>query len=78
MKSLSVSSITLSSSLLYIYMRHLLGILLTQLDGIGMMELEELDHREIVERHYEDINRQIATDTGASAQVQRTLRKNII
>ena len=42
--------------------------LLTQLDGIGMMELEELERRDIIERHQEEMIRQIAADTGALAQ----------
>ena len=37
--------------------------LLTQLDGIGMMEMEELEPREKVERYKEDMIKQIAVNT---------------
>ena len=37
--------------------------LLTQLDGIGMMELEEQQRREMIERQKEDILRQIASSS---------------
>ena len=43
--------------------------LLTQLDGIGMLELDELERREIIERHKEDLIRQMASDVGVSARI---------
>ena len=49
--------------------------LLTQFDGIGMMELEEQERREIVERQKEDMIRQIAGATGQSAQMLRAMNK---
>ena len=38
--------------------------LLTQFDGTGMMELQEQEQRELVERQKEDMIRQIAAATG--------------
>ena len=49
--------------------------LLTQLDGIGMMELEEQQRREMVERQKEDMNRFIAAATGQSAQMLRAINR---
>ena len=49
--------------------------LLTQFDGIGMMELEEQEKREFVERRNEDMIMQIAGATGRSAQTLRTMNK---
>ena len=43
--------------------------LLSHFDGIGMMELEEQERREIVERQKEHMIRQIAGATGQSAQM---------
>ena len=49
--------------------------LLTQLDGIGMMELEELERREIMEKHKEDMFRQIVANTGNIAQTIRAVSR---
>ena len=49
--------------------------LLTQLGGIGMKYLEELARRDIIERHKENMIRQIAVDTGAHAQLLRAFNK---
>ena len=45
--------------------------LLTQFYGIGMMELQEQEQREIAERQKDDMIRQIAVATGHSAQMLR-------
>ena len=47
--------------------------LLTQLDGIGMIELEEQQRREKVERQKEDMIREIAAAAGQSAQMLRAI-----
>ena len=49
--------------------------LLTQLEGAGMMESEELERREIIERHKADMIRLTATDTGTSAHLLRALSR---
>ena len=49
--------------------------LLTQLGGIGMMELEERQRREMVERQKEDMIREIAAATRQFAQMLRTIRR---
>ena len=49
--------------------------LLTQFDGMGMMELQEQEQRELVERQKEDMIRQIAAATGQSAQMLRALNR---
>ena len=49
--------------------------LLTQFDGMGMMELLEQEQRELVERQKEDMIRQIAAATGQSAQMLRALNR---
>ena len=49
--------------------------LLTQFDGIGMMELQEQEQREIAERQKDDMIRQIAAATGQSAQMLRALNR---
>ena len=41
----------------------------TQLDGIGMMELEEQQRRDMVERQKADMIRDIAAATGQSAHM---------
>ena len=48
--------------------------LLTQFDGIGMMELQEQEQREIAERQ-EYMIRQMAADTGQSAQILRAMNR---
>ena len=52
--------------------------LLTQLDGTGMMELEKLERRGVIERHKEDMIRHISFDTGTPAQQLRALNRFII
>ena len=47
--------------------------LLTQFDGIGMMELQEQEQREIAERQKDDMIRHMAAATGQSAQMLRAL-----
>ena len=47
------------------------SLLLTQFDGMGMMELKE--QRELVDRQKEDMIREIAETTGQSAQMLRAL-----
>ena len=49
--------------------------LLTQLDGLGLMELEEQERIEIVERPKEDMIRHIAGATGQSAQMLRAMSR---
>ena len=49
--------------------------LLTQCDGIGMMELQEKEQGEIAERRKDDMIRQIAAATGQSAQMLRALNR---
>ena len=49
--------------------------LLTQFDGIGMMELQEKEQGEIAERQKDDMIRQIAAATGQSAQMLRALNR---
>ena len=49
--------------------------LLTQLDGIGMMEMEEQQGRENIAINYEDIIRQIAASAGQSAQMLRAMNR---
>ena len=49
--------------------------LLTQFDGIGVMELQEQEQREIAERHKEDMIRQMAAATGQSAQILRAMHR---
>ena len=51
--------------------------LLTQFDGIGIMELQEQEQREIDERQKEDMIRQMAADTGQSAQMLRAINRKI-
>ena len=48
--------------------------LLTQLDGIGMMEMEEMERREN-EKYKDDLIRQIAYNTGQPAQVLRAVNR---
>ena len=50
----------------------------TQLDGIGMMDLEELGRRETIKIPNADMIRQIAMDTVASAQLLRALNKKTL
>ncbi|MFM7990467.1 MAG: hypothetical protein ACKPKO_65230, partial [Candidatus Fonsibacter sp.] len=45
--------------------------LLTQLDGIGMMELEAMERNDKIERYKDDLIRQIAYNTGHPAQLLR-------
>ena len=49
--------------------------LLTQLDGIGMMELEEMERNEKIERYKDDLIRQIAQNTGHPAQLLRAMNR---
>ena len=49
--------------------------LLTELGGIGMLKLEELERKESIEIQNEDMIRQIATHTGTSAQMRRALKQ---
>ena len=49
--------------------------LLTQLDGIGMMELEEMERNEKIERYKDDLIRQIAYNTGHPAQLHRGINR---
>ena len=49
--------------------------LLTQLDGIGMMELQEQQRREMIERQKEDIFRQIASSSEYSLNELRAIRQ---
>ena len=49
--------------------------LLTQFDGMGMMELQDQEQREVVETQQEDSIRQIAAATGQSAQMLRALNR---
>ena len=49
--------------------------LLTQLDGIGMRELEEQQRREMVDWKKEDMIREIAAATGQSAQMLRAISR---
>ena len=49
--------------------------LLTQLDGIGMMELEEMERNEKIERYKDDLIRQIAYNTGHPAQLLRAMNR---
>jgi hypothetical protein len=49
--------------------------MLTQLDGIGMMEMEELERRKKVERYEEDMITQIVVNTGHSAQLLRAMNR---
>ena len=49
--------------------------LLTQLDGIGMMEMEEMARRENIEKYKDDFIRQIANNTGQPAQVFRAVNR---
>ena len=51
--------------------------LLTQFDGIGMMELQEQEQREIAERQQEDMIRHMAIDTGQSTQMLRAMNRRI-
>ena len=47
----------------------------TQLLGIGLLDLEELARRAIIERHQDDLIRQIAVDTGTPAQMLRAYNR---
>ena len=47
--------------------------LLTQLGGMGMMELESERRREMVERQKDDMIREIATTTGQLARMMRSI-----
>ena len=49
--------------------------LLIQFDGMGMMELQEQEQRELVERQKEDMIRQIAAATGQSDQMLRAFNR---
>ena len=49
--------------------------LLTQLHGIGMMELEEMERNEKIERYKDDLIRQIAYNTGHPAQLLRAMNR---
>ena len=51
--------------------------MLTQFDGIGVIELQEQEQREIAERQKDDMIRQIAAATGQSAQMLRALNRRI-
>ena len=51
------------------------ALVLTQLVGIGMMELEEQRRREMVERQKEDMIREIAAATGQSSQMLRAINR---
>ena len=51
--------------------------LLTQFDGIGMIEFKEQEQGEIAERQKDDIIRQIAAATGQSAQMLKALNRRI-
>ena len=51
--------------------------LLIQFDGIGMMELQEQEQREIAERQKDDMIRQIAAATGQSAQMLRAFNRKM-
>ena len=52
--------------------------LLTQLDGVGMMELEEMERNEKIERYKDDLIRQIAYNTGHPAQLLRAMNRRQI
>ena len=52
--------------------------LLIQFDGIGMMELQEQEQREIAERQKDDMIRQIAAATGQSAQMLRAFNRRLL
>ena len=73
MKSLCMSSITLSGFVIDLLPLLETLPLPTHIDGIDLMELEELERREIIERHQEYMIRQIATDTGTPAQLLRAV-----
>ena len=47
----------------------------TQLDGSGMMDMEELERRDIIETHKEYMIRQIATDTGTPLTLAEGMQK---
>ncbi|MFM7985360.1 MAG: hypothetical protein ACKPKO_39210, partial [Candidatus Fonsibacter sp.] len=49
--------------------------LLTQLYGIGMMELEEMERNEKIERYKDDLIRQIAYNRGHPAQLLRAMNR---
>ena len=51
--------------------------LLTQFDGIGLLELQEPEQGEIAERQKDDMIRQMAAATGQSAQMLRALNGRI-
>ena len=51
--------------------------LLTQFDGIGMIQFKEQEQGEIAERQKDDIIRQIAAATGQSAQMLKALNRRI-
>ncbi|MFM7979874.1 MAG: hypothetical protein ACKPKO_11215, partial [Candidatus Fonsibacter sp.] len=49
--------------------------LLTQLDGIGVIKLEELERKEQIEMYKYDMMRQIAYNTGQPVQVIRLVNR---
>ena len=51
--------------------------LLTQFDGIGMMDMAELEQQEKIERYKEDITKQIAANTWQSAQMLRAMNRGV-
>ena len=47
--------------------------MLTQLDGIGMLEVEELERNAKIERDKDDMIRSIAAATGQAAELLRAV-----